>query len=63
MGLKFQLDLMIGEYLGKVKECDSCAAQCFCIKNGLRKSREPQEYCKDNLKAYLVSRDIPNYLR
>ena len=63
MGLKFQLNLMIDSYLEKVTDCDSCMAQCFCIKNSLRKSREPQDYCKDNLKTYLVSRDIPNYLR
>ena len=63
MGIKFQLELMIGEYLSKVKDCDSCVSQYFCIKNDLRKSREPQDYCKDNLKAYLALRDIPNYLR
>lgn len=58
MGLKSQLDYMIGSYLEKVTDCDSCMAQCFCIKNDLRKSREPQDYCNDNLSKYLKHREV-----
>ena len=52
------LELMIDEYLSKVTDCDSCIAQCFCIKNNLRKSRKPQDYCNDNLNKYLKHRDV-----
>ena len=55
MTLDKALEKVIIEYLGKCKEygCDSCFAQCYCIEHDLRSSRNPQDYCIDNIKKYL----------
>jgi len=41
------------EYLSKVKCCDECFIEFYCIENHLRSSRVPQGYCVENLKDYL----------
>lgn len=50
---KGQCERLIKEYISKCKACDECFAEIFCITNDLRKSREPQSYCVDNIIAYL----------
>ena len=45
-------ELLIREYISKVDVCDECFASCYCTVNHLRESREPQEYCVENVKQY-----------
>lgn len=47
------MDKICREYLSKSECCDECCAEFYCIENHLRSSRVPQDYCVDNLKAYL----------
>lgn len=51
--MELQFEILINEYLGKVKDCDSCMAECFCTLKRLRHSRKPQDYCNENIKKYL----------
>lgn len=44
---------IIAEYISKCECCDECFATCFCTENGLRKCREPQDYCIQNIKLFL----------
>lgn len=57
------MDKICKEYLSKCKCCDECCAVIYCILNNLRSSREPQDYCLDNLKAYLkeASKELIEY--
>ena len=50
-------DILIKEYLSKCECCDECFAEYFCIKNDLRESREPKDYCIENIKQYLSVRN------
>ena len=50
---RIAMDKICKEYLSKCKCCDECFAVWYCTGNRLRSSREPQDYCLDNLKAYL----------
>lgn len=34
---------LAGEYISKIKACDECFAEHYCIRNGQRESREPCE--------------------
>ena len=43
---------LIKEYISKVGCCDECFASVYCIVNGLRESRVPQDYCAENIKRY-----------
>ena len=43
---------LINEYISKVSCCDECFASVYCIVNGLRESRVPQDYCVNNIKRY-----------
>ena len=56
MKQKDAYELLILEYLNKCQACDECIAEIFCIINGLRKSREPHDGCKEKLKLYLRER-------
>ena len=49
-------DILIKEYLSKCECCDECFAEYFCIKNDLRESREPKDYCVENIRQYLSAR-------
>ena len=51
-------DYLCAEYLSKCEEygCDSCIAQIYCIKNGLRHDRYPQNDCPQQLKEFLKQR-------
>ena len=49
-------DILIKEYLSKCECCDECFAEYFCIKNDLRESREPKDYCVENIRQYLSLR-------
>lgn len=51
------LNILIKEYLSKCECCDECFAEYFCIKNYLRESREPKDYCIENIKQYLSVRN------
>lgn len=51
------LNILIKEYLSKCECCDECFAEYFCIKNDLRESREPKDYCIENIKQYLSVRN------
>lgn len=48
-------DRLCKEYLSKCKGvgCDGCIAEFYCIENGLRSDRYPQEDCQKKLKDYL----------
>lgn len=43
---------LIKEYISKVGCCDECFASIYCIVNGLRESRVPQDYCVENIERY-----------
>ena len=43
---------LIKEYISKVGCCDECFASIYCIVNGLRESRVPQDYCIKNIERY-----------
>lgn len=58
MKQKDAYELLILEYLHKCKACDECIAEFFCIRNGLRKAREPHYGCDKKLKLYLRERKI-----
>ena len=49
-------EILIKEYLSKCECCDECFAEYFCIKNDLRESREPKDYCVENIRQYLSAR-------
>ena len=53
---RLAMDLICREYLSKCECCDECCSEFYCIENHLRSSRVPQNYCTDNLKAYLKER-------
>ena len=60
---RIAMDKICKEYLSKCKCCDECFAVWYCTGNRLRSSREPQDYCLDNLKAYLkeASKELIEY--
>lgn len=37
------------EYISKVKFCDECFCEYWCITNGVKESREPYRGCEHNL--------------
>ena len=47
---------MIIEYLDRIHLCDECVASIHCTVNGLRKSREKQSYCRNNIESYVKER-------
>ena len=49
-------DRLAREYISTVKCCDECFASTFCTINGLRESREPKDYCIENIKKYFESK-------
>lgn len=60
MKQKEAYDRICEEYLSKCKEvgCDGCIAEFYCIENGLRSDRYPQEDCPKKLKDYLRNYDL-----
>lgn len=48
-----QFEKLIREYLSKCNQCDECMANMYCTLEHRRNSREPQDYCIDNIKHYL----------
>ncbi len=42
-------ELLAKEYINKVKCCDECFCEMFCIENGLRKGRKPYSECYKNV--------------
>lgn len=44
------------EYLSKVKCCDECFCETYCICNGLKKTRYPHEGCEWNIIDYFYNR-------
>ena len=52
MKMRDGYELLIREYLDKVKDCDCCMASTFCTLHNIRNSRYPQEYCIENIKQY-----------
>ena len=51
-------DLIVREYLSKCNQsgCDGCIAEYYCIENGLKTDRYPQQDCQNKLKDYLRQR-------
>ena len=52
-------EILIREYISKVKCCDECFASVYCTVNGLRESRMPQDYCVKNIKRYFGDKVKP----
>ncbi len=47
-----QFEKLIREYLSKCTQCDECMANMYCTLEHRRNSREPQDYCTNNIKHY-----------
>lgn len=50
-------ELLAKEYIDKVECCDECFCEMFCIKNGLRKGREPYSECYKNVLGNLREKE------
>lgn len=50
-------ELLAKEYIDKVKCCDECFCEMFCIENGLRKGREPHSECYKNVLGNLRQKE------
>jgi len=53
MKIKDAYDRLVDEYLSKVNLCDECCATWYCTMNHIRKSREPNDDCTENIKQFL----------
>lgn len=42
------------EYLSKVKCCDECFCESWCIENGTKNSRVPYKGCEWNIIKYIA---------
>ena len=57
---------LAGEYISKIKVCDECFAETYCILNGLREGRKPcadEEKCINNCVKFLRSQRNEQALR
>ena len=52
MKIKDAYEIILKEYLDKTNACDECVSEYYCIENGLKRSRTPQDDCNEKLKAY-----------
>mgnify|MGYP003290511673 CR=1 FL=1 len=49
-----KLDKIMREYLSKIKCCDECFCEFYCIENQLKKSRIPERDCDYKINKYLT---------
>ncbi len=50
----FVITRLANEYISKIKCCDECFCESWCIENGTKESRVPYKGCECNITKYLA---------